>query len=60
MGMAPGGTAHPVITWEGLLAWSQLMHTELAQWEAHLMMKLSCVRANVHAEQALAQARKMG
>ena len=51
MGMATGGMAHPVITWEGLHAWSSQMRIDLDPWEADVMMNLSCVRANVHAEQ---------
>ncbi len=58
MGMAIGGMGYPVITWEGLQAWSQVMRIELAAWEADLMMRLSCSRANVHAEQSLAEAKQ--
>jgi hypothetical protein len=55
MGLAATGMSHPVITWEGLWAWSQLLRIELQPWEVDLMMQLSCIRANVHAEQALEQ-----
>jgi hypothetical protein len=48
--MASGGMSYPVITWEGLRAWSQQMRIDLEPWEADLMINLSCIRANVHAE----------
>lgn len=58
LGMASGGMAYPVITWEGLHAWAQLMHIELEAWESDLMVNLSCMRANAHAEQSLAERNK--
>jgi len=58
MGMASGGMSYPVITWEGLWAWSQQMRIDLASWEAEVMMSLSCARANVHAEKAEAERKK--
>jgi hypothetical protein len=53
MGLAATGMSYPVITWEGLWAWSQLLRIDLAVWEVDLMMQLSCIRANVHAKQTL-------
>jgi len=55
MGLAATGMSYPVITWEGLWAWSQMLRIDLAEWEVDLMMQLSCIRANVHAEQTLEQ-----
>jgi hypothetical protein len=52
MGMASGGMSHPVITWEGLRAWCVQMRIEMEPWEADVMVQLSCIRANVHAEQS--------
>lgn len=49
-GMAQGGMSYPVITWEGLHAWSVQMRTDLEPWEADLMINLSCIRSNIHAE----------
>jgi hypothetical protein len=59
MGMASGGMAHPVITWEGLLAWSLQMHIDIEPWEAEVMMSLSCARANVHAEHMEPERKKL-
>jgi hypothetical protein len=50
--------SHPVITWEGLQAWSQLLQIELEPWEVDLMVNLSCIRANVHAEKIEAERKK--
>ena len=58
MGMAAGGMSHPVITWEGLCAWSLLLQIDLEPWEADVMMNLSCIRSNVHAERALEKQNK--
>jgi hypothetical protein len=58
MGLAAGGMSHPVITWEGLQAWSQLLQIELEPWEVDLMVNLSCIRANVHAEKIEAERKK--
>jgi hypothetical protein len=58
MGMASGGMSYPVITWEGLAAWSLQMRIEIEPWEAEVMMSLSCARANVHAEKSAAERKK--
>ena len=58
MGMALGGMSYPVITWEGLRAWSAQMRIELEPWETDVMMNLSCIRANVHAEKSEAERKK--
>jgi hypothetical protein len=58
MGMASGGMSYPVITWEGLRAWSWQMHIDLEPWEAEAMMTLSVTRANVHAEKVMAERKK--
>lgn len=58
MGMASGGMSYPVITWEGLLAWSLQMRIDVMPWEAEVMMHLSCARANVHAEKMAAERKK--
>jgi hypothetical protein len=55
MGLAATGMSYPVITWEGLWAWSQLLQIELEPWEVDLMMQLSCIRANVHVEKMEAE-----
>lgn len=52
IGLAAGGMSHPVITWEGLRAWCVQMRIDLEPWEADVMMTLSCLKANVHAEQS--------
>ncbi len=54
-GMASGGMSYPVITWEGLRAWSLQMRVDLEPWEADLMINLSCIRSNVHAEKMAAE-----
>jgi hypothetical protein len=59
MGMASGGMSYPVITWEGLQAWSWLMQIELEPWEAAVMVTLSVTRANVHAERMEAERKKI-
>jgi hypothetical protein len=53
MGMASGGMSYPVITWEGLHAWARLTRIDIEPWEADVLMNLSCIRANVHAEAIL-------
>jgi hypothetical protein len=53
MGMASGGMSYPVITWEGLYGWAQLMQINIEPWEVDVLMNLSCIRANVHAEAVL-------
>jgi len=58
MGMSSGGMSYPVITWEGLHAWSLQMRIDLAPWESEVMMSLSCTRANVHAEKTMADRKK--
>jgi hypothetical protein len=58
MGMAGGGMSYPVITWEGLHAWSTAMRIDLDPWEAAVMVTLSVVRANVHAEKMEAERKK--
>jgi hypothetical protein len=59
MGMASGGMSYPVITWEGLRAWSLLMQIDLLPWETEVMMTLSVTRANVHAEKMQAERKKI-
>jgi hypothetical protein len=59
MGMAVGGMSYPVITWEGLQAWSLQMRIDLEPWEAEVMMNLSITRANVHAEKSEAERKKI-
>ena len=59
MGMASGGMSYPVITWEGLHAWSSQMQIDLEPWEAEVMVTLSVARANVHAEKMEAERKKM-
>lgn len=58
MGLASGGMSYPVITWEGLWAWSMQMQIDVEPWEADVMMNLSCIRANVHAEKMEAERKK--
>lgn len=58
MGLAAGGMSYPVITWEGLWTWSQLLQIELEPWEVDLMVNLSCIRANIHVEQMEAERKK--
>jgi hypothetical protein len=58
MGMASGGMSYPVITWEGLYAWSLLMDIELEPWETDLMILLSVIRTNLHAEKMEAERKK--
>jgi hypothetical protein len=53
MGIAATGMGYPVITWEGLRAWGLQMRIDIEPWEADVMMNLSCIRANVHAEKEL-------
>jgi len=50
--------SYPVITWEGLQAWSSLMRIDLASWEAEVMITLSVNRANVHAEKMEAERKR--
>jgi hypothetical protein len=59
MGMASGGMAYPVITWEGLHAWARLTRIDIEPWEADVLMNLSCIRANVHAEGMLEERKKV-
>ena len=58
MGMAAGGMSYPVITWEGLRAWCLQMRIVLDPWETEVLINLSCIRSNVHAEQTLADRKK--
>ena len=58
MGLAASGMGYPVITWEGLAAWSEQMHVVLEPWEVDVMMRLSCDRANVYAEKTQAEIAK--
>jgi hypothetical protein len=53
MGMAASGMAYPVITWEGLYGWARLMQIDIEPWEVDVLINLSCIRANVHAETIL-------
>jgi hypothetical protein len=50
VGMASSGMSYPTITWEGLCAWSLLMHVTLEPWEAELMVDLSARRASISSE----------
>lgn len=50
MGLLDGGEGHPRITWEGVRAWSVQMRIDLEPWEAELMVMLSHIRVNLHAE----------
>lgn len=51
-GMEGGGFSAPLVSWQGLKAWSEIMGRTLEPWEARLIVHLGMVRADILAEKA--------
>jgi hypothetical protein len=50
LGLSISGMAPPVVTWEGLLAWSRLRRLDLEPWEAGAIVTMGTIRASVYSE----------
>jgi hypothetical protein len=57
LGLAITGMAPPVVTWQGVAAWADLMDIRLQPWEARTMVVLGYTRFVVSSEKIEAAAK---
>lgn len=50
-GVAANGMTAPILTWEGIATWAQLMGLDPEPWECRALIRLSAMRAGVFADQ---------